>query len=85
MPDIDKCCIQPRHDLAHLAEVDVTDGKTRLTLLLIEFDEHLVFAQGNRNLRRSDIDNQFSVHISVVLVLRAKYSGIGLSCRLSTK
>ena len=56
MSDVDECRVQSRHDLAHLPEVDVPHGEARLALLLVELDQHLVLAQGDRNLGRVYID-----------------------------
>lgn len=47
MTDIDERGVQPRHDLAHLAQINIPYGESRLALLLVELDQHLVFAQGD--------------------------------------
>ena len=57
VPYIDECRVEPRHDLTHLPEVDVPHGKPRLTLLLVELDEHLVLAQGDGDLGRGDAND----------------------------
>ena len=56
MADIDERGVQPRHDLAHLAQINIPYGESRLALLLVELDQHLVLAQGDRNLGRVYID-----------------------------
>ena len=67
MANIDEGRIESRHNLTHLAQIDIAHGKTRLALLLIQLNEDLIFTQGDRYLGRSNVYNQFSIHISVVL------------------
>ena len=55
VPYIDECRVQTRHDLAHLAQIDVAHGESGLALLLVQFDEHPILAQRDRDLRRIDI------------------------------
>ena len=61
--DVDEGGIQPGHDLAHLAQIDVSDGKTTLTLLFIELDQDLILGLGNGDFRLCYVNNQFTVHI----------------------
>ena len=57
VPHVDERGVEPGHYLAHLAQIDVPDGEARLALLLVELDQHLVFAQGDRDLGWIYIDN----------------------------
>ena len=58
-----ECRIEARHDLAHPAQIDIAHGETGPALLLVELDEDFVFAQGDRNLRRVYVYDEFSVHV----------------------
>ena len=75
VPYIDECRIESRHDLAHLSEVDVPHGEPRLTLLLVQFDKNLVFTQGDGDLGRSDVYDEFSVHLLLYRVSRTGMPG----------
>ena len=57
VPYIDECRVQTRHDLANLPEVDIPYGESRLALLLVELDEHLILAHGDRYLGRVYVYN----------------------------
>ena len=38
-----ECCVQAGHNLAYATKVDVAYRESRLTLLFVKLDEHLVF------------------------------------------
>ena len=60
--------VQSRHQLAHLAQIDVAYGVACLfALLVLVFHQILVFEQGDGNLLRLDIDNYFACHFLLVL------------------
>ena len=57
MPDVDERGIQTGHDLAYLAQIDISHREARLTLLLIELYQHFVFSQRNRDFSRGYVDD----------------------------
>ena len=52
---VDECRVESGHDLTYLAQVDIPHGETRLALLLVELDQHLIFAQSNGYLSGTDV------------------------------
>ena len=57
VPDVYEGCIEPGHYLAYFPKVDISYGKTRLALLLVEFDKHLVLTQRNGDFCRVDVND----------------------------
>ena len=55
--DVDERGIQTGHDLANLAQIDISHREARLTLFLVELDEHLVFGQRNGDFSRGYVDD----------------------------
>ena len=55
--DVDERSIQTGHDLANLAQIDISHREARLTLFLVELDEHLVFGQRNGDFSRGYVDD----------------------------
>jgi len=49
--------IQSRHDLLHLPQVDIPHAELVIGFFLVQFDEELIFKQGNFNPLGSRIDN----------------------------
>ena len=55
--DIDKRSIQSGHDLLDLTQIDISYGKSRFALLLVEFDQLLVLEQRNGHFVRGYIND----------------------------
>ena len=57
VPDVYEGRIESRHYLAYFPKVDIPLRKTRLALLLVEFDKHLVLTQRNGDFCRVDVND----------------------------
>ena len=55
--DIDESRIQSGHDLADLAQIDISHRESGLALLLAELHQHLVLGQSDRDFSRGYIDD----------------------------
>ena len=59
VPDIHEGSIEGRHDLLHLAEIDIPHAVgVALAGLFVQFDQPVILHQGDTNLCRCNIDNQ---------------------------
>ena len=66
--NIDEASVESGHELAHLAHIDVANGKRGLAGLVLIFYQALVFEERDRYLFWLDIDNYFACHSLVGVI-----------------
>ena len=65
VPDVDETGVEARHELLHLCDVDVAYREVGRSGLVLVFYQPFVLKQGDGNLLRLDVNDNFACHLLV--------------------
>ena len=65
IPDVDEAGVEARHEFLHFCDVDVAHREVGRAGLVLVFNQSFVLKQGDGDLLRLDVNDNFTCHLLV--------------------